>query len=199
MDILTSNKAVLSELLHQNPLFVFALDYEAKEAFTEFDPYLVGIGKVNAAYRITKRIYENKPGIIVNLGSAGSNTFKRGEVVCCTRFIQRDMDVTPLGFQPFETPYSNLDPVFTYGLQAPELQEGICGTGDSFEIAHQHSAYNVIDMEAFPIAWIAMQEQIPFLCLKYISDGADGGAAEEWTEQVHKAAAALKREVTKLM
>lgn len=199
MDTLTSDNEVLRQLLQQNPLFVFALDYEAKEEFTEFDPYLVGIGKVNAAYRITKRIYENKPGVIVNLGSAGSNTFNRGDVICCTRFIQRDMDVTPLGFQPFETPYSNLDPILNYGLKAPGLQEGICGTGDSFEIAHKQSAYNVIDMEAFPIAWIALQEQIPFLCLKYISDGADGGAADEWTEQVHKAAAALKRELTLLM
>jgi adenosylhomocysteine nucleosidase len=199
MNTLTVNKATLSQLLQQNPLFVFALDYEAKEEFTAYNPYLVGIGKVNAAYHLTKRIYESKPGIIVNLGSAGSNTFKRGEVICCTHFIQRDMDVTPLGFRPFETPYSNLDPILTYGLKAPGLQEGICGTGDNFEIAHKHTAYNVIDMEAFPLAWIALQEQIPFLCLKYISDGADGGAAEEWTAQVHKAAAGLKKELVKLM
>ncbi len=199
MITLTADKAALTRLLQQNPLFVFALDYEAKEEFTEYNTCLTGIGKVNAAYHLTKRIYKSKPGIIVNLGSAGSNTFKRGEVICCTRFIQRDMDVTPLGFQPFETPYSNLDPVLSYGLQAPGLQEGICGTGDNFEIAHAHTAYNVIDMEAFPLAWIALQEQIPFLCLKYISDGADGGAAEEWTEQVHKAASALKKELVKLM
>lgn len=199
MDTATSTQHALKELLQQDPLFVFALDYEAKEEFIEYNPYLVGIGKVNAAYHITKRIYTNKPGIILNLGSAGSNTFKRGEVICCTRFVQRDMDVTPLGFRPFETPYSNLDPILSYGLKVPGLKEGICGTGDSFEVAHSHTDYNVIDMEAFPIAWIALQEQIPFLCLKYISDGADGGAAEEWTEQVHKAAAALKQELVKLM
>ena len=35
-----------------------------------------------------------------------------------------------------------------------------------------------------------MKENIPFLCLKYISDGADGNAAEDWTVQVHKAALA---------
>lgn len=199
MNTLTANEAALTQLLQQNPLFVFALEDEAKEEFTEYNPYLIGIGKVNAAYHLTRRIYESRPGIIVNLGSAGSNTFKKGEVICCTRFIQRDMDVTPLGFQPFETPFSNLGPVLTYGLKAPGLQEGICGTGDNFEIAHIHTAYNVIDMEAFPLAWIAMQESIPFLCLKYISDGADGGAAEEWAGQVHQAAAALKKELVKLM
>jgi adenosylhomocysteine nucleosidase len=38
-----------------------------------------------------------------------------------------------------------------------------------------------------------MKEQIPFLCLKYISDGADGMAAEDWNVQVHNAAVAFKR------
>lgn len=199
MNTFTAEKPALAQLLLQNPLFVFALDYEAKEEFKAYNICLTGIGKVNAAYHLTKKISENRPGIIVNLGSAGSNTFKRGEVISCNGFIQRDMDVTPLGFQPFETPYSKLPPLLSYGLTAPGLPEGICGTGDNFEIAHAHTDYNVIDMEAFPLAWIAMQEQIPFLCLKYISDGADGGAAEEWTEQVHKAAAALKKEVLKLM
>jgi adenosylhomocysteine nucleosidase len=48
-------------------------------------------------------------------------------------------------------------------------------------------------MEAYPLALIAMKEQIPFLCLKYISDGADGNAAESWNVMVHKAAEAFKR------
>ena len=48
-------------------------------------------------------------------------------------------------------------------------------------------------MEAYAMALIAKQEQIPFLCLKYISDGADGAAAEDWTIQVHNAAIAFKK------
>jgi hypothetical protein len=38
------------------------------------------------------------------LSSAGSSEYKTGEVVCCTQFIQRDMDVTPLGFPKYKTP-----------------------------------------------------------------------------------------------
>jgi adenosylhomocysteine nucleosidase len=68
------------------------------------------------------------------------------------------------------------------------LKVGICGTGDSFEMGHSETIYNVVDMEAYSLALIAMKENIPFLCLKYISDGADDNAAEDWTEQVHKAA-----------
>jgi len=71
------------------------------------------------------------------------------------------------------------------------LQEGICGTGDNFEMAHSATGYNVVDMEAYALALVAMKENIPFLCLKYISDGADGNAAEDWTVQVHHAAVAF--------
>ena len=79
------------------------------------------------------------------------------------------------------------------GIKIAGLPEGICGTGDSFETAHFSSDYNVVDMEAYSFAFVAMKEQIPFLCLKYISDGADGMAAEDWNVQVHRAAVAFKK------
>lgn len=186
-----------AELL-SNPLYVFALASEAAEEFANVPALFVGVGKVHATYHLMKRIAENKPSIIINLGSAGSHTFPRGEVVCCTRFVQRDMDVTALGFEKYQTPFSTHPPVLHYGLAARGLPEGICGTGDSFETNHNTDDYNVIDMEAFPLAWIAAQEHIPFLCLKYISDGANGDAGEDWNTMVHHAAAALKSRMTAL-
>src|SRR5438067_3883631 len=159
------------ELINRSTLFVFALDSEATGEFDDCNKVIVGAGKVNAAYALTKAIYYHKPKLIINLGSAGSNTFKRGEVICCTQFIQRDMDASTLGFQRYQTPFSELPPVLNYGLKIKGVQEGICGTGDSFETNHSSSDYNVIDMEAYSFALIAMKEQIPFLCLKYISDG----------------------------
>ncbi len=190
--------ALIARLLNENPLYVFALDSEAAGVFEEVDPLIVGIGKVNAAYHLAKRIAEQKPGIIVNLGSAGSNAYKRGQVVCCTRFVQRDMDVRALGYGQYETPLSGEAPVLVYGLKADDLPEGICGTGDNFEVGHVSEDYDVIDMEAYPLAWIAKKEKIPFLCLKYISDGADDNAAEEWMVSVHNAAVALKQVTTQL-
>ena len=179
--------------LHNNSLFVFALDIESAGEFDQFNKLITGAGKVNAAYELTKGIHRHQPKLIVNLGSAGSNHFKRGEVVCCTQFIQRDMDARGLGFKPYETPFSGRDPLLTYGLKIEGLPEGICGTGDSFETNHFAPDYNVIDMEAYSFAYVAMKEQIPFLCLKYISDGADGAAAEDWMVQVHHAAVAFKK------
>ena len=101
------------------------------------------------------------------------------------------MDVRGLGYEQYETPLSGLAPVLNYGLRMDKLPQGICGTGDSFEMGHVTTIYDVVDMEAYALAMVAMKENIPFLCLKYISDGADDTAAEDWTVQVHNAAVAF--------
>lgn len=172
-------------------LFTFALESEAADLFEERNHLICGIGKVSATYHLLKAIQAERPSLIVNLGSAGSNHFQRGEVVCCTKFIQRDMDAVALGYELYETPLSGLPTILEYGLLMEGLQEGVCGTGDNFEMAHAATGYNVVDMEAYALAVVAMKENIPFLCLKYISDGADGNAAADWTVQVHQAAAAF--------
>ncbi|QNL52507.1 nucleosidase [Olivibacter sp. SDN3] len=171
--------------------FTFALASEAADVFSEYNHLICGIGKVNAAYNLMKALEQEKPKLIVNLGSAGSGHYRKGEIVCCTKFIQRDMDVRGLGYEQYETPLSGLPPVLEYGLQMDGIPGATCGTGDNFEMAHSTTMYNVVDMEAYALALVAMKERIPFLCLKYISDGADGNAAEDWTIQVHKAALAF--------
>jgi adenosylhomocysteine nucleosidase len=90
------------------------------------------------------------------------------------------MDVTALGFEKYQTPFSDEPVILEHGYQVSGLPLGTCGSGDSFEVDHRVTQYDVIDMEAYTLAWLAKQEQIPFLCLKYISDGADGKAAEHW-------------------
>ena len=172
----------------EDTLFVFAMDAEAGTAFEGRNKVVTGLGKINAAFELTRALHRQRPRLIVNMGSAGSNHFRQGEVVCCTRFVQRDMDVRGLGFARYETPFSGLPPVLAYGLKREGLPEGTCGTGDSFEMNHAVTEYNVVDMEAYALALIAMKEGIPFLCLKYISDGADGAAADDWSVQVHRAA-----------
>lgn len=172
----------------ENVLFVFALETEAAEVFNNQHTLFTGIGKVHAAYELTKAIYHKKPDLIVNLGSAGSGTFSKGEVVCCTQFVQRDMDVRGLGYALYETPFSGVSSLLQYGLKIENLPQGICGTGDNFEMSHKETKYNVVDMEAYALATIAMKENIPFVCLKYISDGADDNAADDWVASVHNAA-----------
>jgi adenosylhomocysteine nucleosidase len=192
------NISSLEELLTHNPLYVFALENEAAGEFEGGNLLFVGVGKVSATYTLLKAVMEKRPGLIVNLGSAGSNRHKRGSVVCCTSFIQRDMDATSLGFKPYETPFSGQETVLQYGIKAHGLPEGTCGSGDSFESTHAAQDYDVVDMEAFALAWVAMKEEIPFLCLKYISDEANSDAAMDWQETVGLAANALKEALQKI-
>ena len=182
----------ISGKTYNNPVFVFAMEKEAGNEFKDLQLVFTGIGKVNASYYLMKYLSVNKPDIIINLGTAGSTAFGRGDVICCTQFVQRDMDVSPLGIEKFKTPFSDDDVVLNYGIDVDSLPKGICGTGDSFETEHNTNLYNVLDMEAYALALIAKREQIPFLCLKYISDGANDDAVEDWTQEVNKASKILR-------
>lgn len=184
---------IINKKEYKNVLLVFALESEAGKAFDDYNTLFVGIGKVSASYHLTKAILAYKPDLIINLGTAGSTKFDRGSVVNCSQFIQRDMDVRALGFQKFETPFSDDPVVLDYGVSIEHLPKGVCGSGDQFEVEHRNPEYNVIDMEAFALAKISASESIDFLCFKYISDGADGSAADDWTVEVKKAAVALRK------
>ncbi|NIE75861.1 nucleosidase [Pantoea sp. Ap-967] len=174
-------------------LFVFALEAEAGSVFAHVNTVFTGIGKVNAAIALTKAIARRRPKLIVNLGSAGSLRHGKGTVVCCTRFVQRDMDVTPLGFARYQTPLADIPVLLEHGQAIPGLPVEACGSGDSFEINHGDAPYDVVDMEAYVFALIAREEGIPFVCLKYISDDAGSDAAQDWSVQVHLAAQAFEQ------
>ena len=183
--------------VYQNPLLVFALEVEAQEEFNDFQKIFTGVGKINAAYHLFKGIEKYNPDIIINLGTAGSTAFNKGNVVCCTQFIQRDMDVMALGFQKFETPFANGEIILEHGTALEDVPSGICGSGDQFEMEHNNTEYNVIEMEAFALAKVCKEEKLPFLCLKYISDGADGNAVDDWSTEVKKAAQKLRETLLK--
>lgn len=174
-----------------NILVVMALDIESRGHFDHCDVVYTGLGKVNAAYRLTRAIADKKPDMVVNLGSAGSNHFKTGSLVCCTQFVQRDMDVTPLGFKTYETGFDASPVILDNGQLVLGLDEAICGTGDNFDTSGKASVYNVVDMEAYALAKVCLNESLPFYCVKYISDGADDSAATDWEEALEEGAKLL--------
>jgi adenosylhomocysteine nucleosidase len=179
-------------------LIVFAMKEEAQDLFEKNGiPVLyTGIGKVNAAHRFAWELSRlvargEKPRVVINFGTAGSPKFPTHTLVECTRFVQRDMDVSPLGFAPGTTPFETDPAVIVVPKRFTNLLTGVCGTGDNFETAKPKVACDVVDMEAYALAKICMREQIPFISLKYISDGSDHNAHNDWTENVVKAAASF--------
>ena len=182
-------------------LVVFALQSEARGLFDAYNVIYTGVGKVNAAYQLMQGLMAWKdkngtyPALVLNVGSAGSSLFTRGTVVNCTQFIQRDMDVTAFGHARYTTPHEDSSPVFSAGLRCDAYPQGVCGSGDSFATDGKMHGWNVVDMEAYALAKVCVGQGVPFCCLKYISDGADGEAVASWEEALVDTAKALRQAV----
>lgn len=188
--------------LRERTLLCFALEDEAKDCFDDFHLVFCGIGKVNAAYNLTRAIanweakHGQKPDMVLNLGSAGSSYFAKGLIVNCTRFIQRDFDVSALGMDLYATPYEHDIPAhLNHGVRLNSFPEGTCGTGDHFETTATKGPWDLVDMEAYALAKVCLFERVPFGCLKFISDGADGHAATTWEESLTITAPRLRTAV----
>lgn len=155
-----------------------------------------GVGKVNAAYALTRKLTEYRcAGIplprVVNFGTAGSNRFKTGAVVACRSFVQGDMDVTGLGFPLGTTPFDHVPAEIQFPVTVPNLPQATCSTRDAFETGSTAMARDVFDMEAYALAKVCWLEKAEFTCVKYITDGADHAAASDWQANLPRAAAAF--------
>ncbi len=151
-----------------------------------------GVGKVNAAMTLAKRLAAYRHAgvglpLVINFGSAGSRRFKTGELLACTGFRQRDMDVRGLGFPQGTTPFEDIPPALEFPHVFAGLPEGICGTGDSFETAGREHSCDVVDMEAYALAKVCWTHHAHFACAKFVSDGADIAAGTDWQANMHKA------------
>ena len=152
-----------------------------------------GVGKVNAAIALTKELsrYANQGEempLVVNFGSAGSRCFAPGTLVACQEFVQRDMDVSGLGFALGVTPYDEAPSALVFDPVFAHLPAAVCGSGDSFATADIEVDCAVIDMEAYALAKVCWHENAAFGCVKYVTDGADHAAADDWQRNVHVAA-----------
>ena len=152
-----------------------------------------GVGKVNAAMALTRELtrysLQNQAmPLVLNFGSAGSRRHPTGTLVGCHEFVQRDMDVRGLGFALGTTPYDDAPSSLCFEPMFTHLPPAVCGSGDSFATADSDVDCAVVDMEAYALAKVCWREKAPFACAKYVSDGADHTAAEDWQRNVHKAA-----------
>jgi adenosylhomocysteine nucleosidase len=174
---------------------VFALRAESAGVFEAANvPVLYcGVGKVNAAIALTRALsrYAQRnlamPRVL-NFGSVGSRCYATGTLVESHEFVQRDMDVGSLGFELGVTPFDEAPPRLRFDPVFAHLPKAVCGSGDSFATGVIGMECAVVDMEAYALAKVCWLEKAPFACAKYVSDGADHSAADDWRRNVHKAA-----------
>nr|WP_298719623.1 hypothetical protein [uncultured Steroidobacter sp.] len=181
---------------YPNPLLVMALPLESQGVFERANiPVLyTGIGKVNAAYALTRRLSEyvraGQPlPQVINFGTAGSRRHVTGSILECHVFIQRDMDVTGLGVPLGVTPFEEAIPArLEFPRLFPELPGGECGSGDSFVMSEIAMECDVMEMEAYALAKVCWLERVAFTAVKYVTDGADQASGRDWHANLKLAA-----------
>ena len=173
-----------------NRIFVAAL----KEETPNLDFfYYTGVGKINATYNLTKIINKYKPTEIINFGTAGSLNRNLNGLIECTKFYQRDMDVTKLmNLKIGQTPYDNINEII-YSENGYS-----CGSGDNFVTGKVPLNIDVVDMEAYALAKVCKLEDINFKCFKFISDNADKNASKDWVKNNEKGAELFKHKLKDL-
>jgi len=152
-----------------------------------------GVGKVNATYALTRRLMDYRCSgtalpSVVNFGTAGSQHLATGALMECTSFAQRDMDVSGLGFAVGVTPFEDDPAVLEFAPRFPHLPGATCGSGDSFVMTALAAHFDVIDMESYALAKVCWREGISFTAVKFVTDGADHAAGNDWQTNLHRAA-----------
>ena len=177
----------------KNVLIVSALEVETQGQLEDYRVLYTGVGKVNATLELTKVLQKAHlhylppmPKLVINYGTAGSRKIKKKQLVDCTKFIQRDMDVTGLGFMKGETPFESDPPLIIESTSEfnPIGRKASCGSGDSFVEDRTNYYGEVVDMEAYALAKVCYHYDIPFISFKYITDGADEQSHEDWEKNL---------------
>ena len=194
----------------QDVLVVCALEQETQG---QLDNYFdderqilyTGVGKVNATFKLTQRLHSSHlhylppmPKLVINYGTAGSRELPIGELVDCTKFTQRDMNVTSLGFMQGQTPFENLVPTvldYDHVEFNPIGKKLRCGTGDNFVDNNIDSYSDVFDMEAYALAKVCHHYDIPFISFKYITDNANEHSPKDWEDNLGKGIVEFKERI----
>lgn len=156
-----------------------------------------GVGKVNAALRLALAIERVKPDVVINVGTAGTLRHQIGDIVLCTHFADRDLQVLgDLGVvwqQHTESAVESLP----WDWKLPT--EGLCNTGDSFVTDAAGVEGDVVDMEAYAEAQVCNELNIPFLSVKYVTDIVGQNSLKLWEDKLADARRGLSAYFEKII
>jgi adenosylhomocysteine nucleosidase len=170
-------------------LYVFAMQSELDkvtevpihngEALRLDDQHLIlktGVGKVNAAYALSKTLALHKVDYVINLGFAGATyPFEVGDVVVIDEASYHDFDLTMFGYEMGQVP--GMPPKFDSDLtllklmkhKISHLKEAKLYTGDTF-VTKNSNEHFLVDMEGAALYHVAYQYGIPIISIKVVSD-----------------------------
>lgn len=178
-----------------------------------------GIGKVNAAVCTQIMIERFRPEAIINVGVAGALNKKLhvGDIVISQDAAQHDFDTTLFGDQPgfisgLNQIYFSADTALVEAAkEAAEALDiphhlGRIVTGDQFVADPERKKWLVdefqgdcTEMEGGAVAQTCVLNQVPFVIIRAISDGAGDEAPMQYEEFVNLAAARAMELIKKMM
>ncbi len=159
-------------------LVVIAMQEEAelilKHPLSNIKVILTGVGKVNAASKLTEAILTHKVDKILNLGFAGaSGDFNVGDIVYVKRAMYHDFDLTLFGYQKGQVPgypsYFITDEAWGFHKDPVSYKSSDLYTGDYFATEH-YNQNCLYDMEGTALFQVAHRFNIPILSIKVVSD-----------------------------
>ena len=189
----------------EKTLIVCALKRETQgQLDDDYDVIYTGVGKINATFHLHSKLgeiynsYQVLPRLVINYGTAGGRRILIGQLVDCTKFIQRDMDATGLGFTRGQTPFEKNIPTILESIKVkfnPIGKHYVCGSGDNFaeDIKNEIDHIDVFDMEAYALAKVCRHYRVPFISFKYITDNVNKHSSKDWEENYSDGIKKLKK------
>ena len=171
-DTMIAVNQVLEELKGRDVVLFVADKDEISPAEVPFPVVFTGMGKMRMFSGLVKwhdSLSEGRKPVVLNIGSAGSAKYPIGTIVNCTRIfnggcelVHDYIELPGDGASIFSGDYFMSTQTFS-----PEQVK---------ELSQQ---YDLFDMEAYAVARFCQMYDIPFYCLKAVSDNLDGNL-KDW-------------------
>jgi len=169
------------------------------------------VSSSRAATRMIASPFKNIPlDVIFFTGVAGAakSGFKQWDIVIPNKLVQHDMDASPL-FLKYVIPsinkknlYQDLEwfdwanKTISNSLKNNKLKNfgklrnGLIASGDQFinnisiinKLSKELKDLSAVEMEGAAVAQVAIQEKVPFLIIRVISDSADDSASQNFND-----------------
>ncbi len=135
-----------------------------------------GIGKTNAAMKLTEALMKHKVSAIYNFGFVGaSHHYQVGDLILIEEAMYHDFDLRFFGYDKGQVPgcptkfKSDDKLVEKVMLIEPQIKKGLLYTGDYFMTNKVDHPY-IVDMEGAALYQVAYHFQIPIISIKIVSD-----------------------------
>lgn len=161
-------------------LIIAAMQEEVKDICESIQPnthiVVTGVGKVNAAMKLTEIIQKERIEAIINVGFAGATKdYHLGDAVLIHHAKYHDFDLSMFNYAHGQVPgypayfESDINLMTRIRKRFSNIKEGNLLSGDCF-MTKEVNDHSLFDMEGAALYQVAYHYQIPIVSIKVVSD-----------------------------